>query len=165
VATQKECDTWGVTDEFWARVEPFIPVRQRTADKTYLRQAGAGRPGKPPRQVFEAILYVLRTGCQWKALPKDRFGSASAVHKRFLEWEASGVFDAIWRAGLAESDQMEGISWRWQSVEDAKSTTPGELGFMILPQTSREPFKDHTSASGRRSWHPVVVRRKRSGPA
>ena len=45
-------------------------------------------------------MYVLRTGCQWKALPKERFGSASAVHKRFLEWEAAGVFEDIWRAGL-----------------------------------------------------------------
>jgi transposase len=32
--------------------------------------------------VFEAIVYVLRTGYQWKALPKRRFGSASAIHKR-----------------------------------------------------------------------------------
>ncbi len=53
----------------------------------YVRKPGAGRPPKPARQVFEAVVYVLRTGCQWKALPKERFGSASAVHKRFLEWE------------------------------------------------------------------------------
>ena len=45
-------------------------------------------------------MYVLRTGCQWKALPKERFGSVSAVHKRFLEWEEAGVFEALWRAGV-----------------------------------------------------------------
>jgi hypothetical protein len=32
-------------------------------------------------------------------LPKERFGSASAVHKRFLEWEKAGFFEALWSAG------------------------------------------------------------------
>ena len=76
-----------MTDAFWQRVEPLVPQRVPSPDKKYLRKPGAGRPPKPARQVFEAIVYVLRTGCQWKALPKERFGSASAVHKRFLEWE------------------------------------------------------------------------------
>ena len=119
MATRKRVESWVVTDEFWLRVEPLIPVRERSANRAYVRKAGAGRPPKPSRQVFEAVVYVLRTGCQWKALPKERFGSASAVHKRFLEWEAAGVFEAIWKAGLAEYDQMEGIAWRWQSIDGA----------------------------------------------
>ena len=82
----KRVGSWVVTDEFWQRVEPLIPARS-VADKIYVRKPGAGRPPKPARLVFEAIVYVLRTGCQWKALPKERFGSASAVHKRFLEWD------------------------------------------------------------------------------
>jgi transposase len=53
---------------------------------------GAGRPRNPASQVFEGIVCVLRTGCQWKALPAERFGSASAVPKRFLEWERAGFF-------------------------------------------------------------------------
>ena len=62
-------------------LEPLIPQRAPSPNKKYLRKPGAGRPPKPARQVFEAIVYVLRTGCQWKALPKERFGSASAIHK------------------------------------------------------------------------------------
>lgn len=119
MATGKRVASWEVTDEFWARVEPLIPVRQRPADKLYVRKPGAGRPAKPARLVFEAIMFVLRTGCQWRALPKERFGSTSAVHKRFLEWEKTGVFTALWQAGLAEYDQMEGIAWRWQSIDAA----------------------------------------------
>lgn len=57
-------------------------------------QARCG-PAKPARRVLEAIVYVLRTGCQCKALPKERFGSASAIRKRLLEWEAAGFFGAL----------------------------------------------------------------------
>ena len=65
---RKRVESWVVTDEFWQRVEALIPERAPQPDKTYLRKPGAGRPPKPARQVFEAIVYVLRTGCQWKAL-------------------------------------------------------------------------------------------------
>ncbi|MDB5891211.1 MAG: transposase [Polaromonas sp.] len=119
MATSKRVESWVVTDAFWRRVEPLIPMRERNADKEYVRKAGAGRPPKPARQVLGAVVYVLRTGCQWKALTKERFGSASAVHKRFLEWEAAGVFAAIWKTGLSEYDQREGIAWRWQSIDGA----------------------------------------------
>jgi hypothetical protein len=54
-----------------------------------------------------------------ESAPAERFGSASAVHKRFLEWEKAGFFEALWRAGLAEYDEMEGIAWRWQSIDGA----------------------------------------------
>jgi transposase len=91
-----------VTDEFWQRVEPPIPEEGPLPNKTYLRKTGAGRPPKPAREVFEAIVYVLRTGCQWKALPEERFGSVSAIHKRFLEWERAGLFESLWKFGLAE---------------------------------------------------------------
>ena len=60
--------------------------------RRFARKPGGGRKPKDPRLVFEAIVYVLRTGCQWKALPAERFGSASAIHRRFLEWEKAGVF-------------------------------------------------------------------------
>ncbi len=68
--------------------------------------AGRGRKRKDPRLVFVAIVYVLRTGCQWKELPAARFGSASTVHKRFLEWEKAGVFVRLAQAGLAEYDEL-----------------------------------------------------------
>lgn len=74
-------------------MEPLIPQRSLVPGKQYVRKHGAGRPAKPARQVFEAIVFVLRTGCQWKALPAERFGGASAIHKRFLEWESAGFFE------------------------------------------------------------------------
>ena len=53
MATRKRVDSWVVTDDFWRRVEPLIPVRARVASKAYVRKPGAGRPPKPARQVFE----------------------------------------------------------------------------------------------------------------
>ena len=64
----------------------------------------------PARKILEEIVYVLRTGCQWKALSKERFGSSSAIHTLFLRWAESSFFVSLWRAGLAEDDEMEGIS-------------------------------------------------------
>ena len=162
MATRTRVDSWVVTDDFWERVEPLIPVGERLASKEYLRKPGAGRPPKPARQVFEAVVYVLRTGCQWKALPKERFGSASAVHKRFLEWEAAGVFEALWQAGLAEYDQMEGIAWRWQSIDGAMFKAPLAQEAVGRNPTDRGKKGEQAPPAGGRPWRPVVARRDRS---
>ena len=162
---RRRVDSWVVTDDFWQRVEPLIPVRARVADKAYVRKPGAGRPPKPARQVFEAIVFVLRTGCQWKALPKERFGSASAVHKRFLEWESAGVFAAMWKAGLAEYDQMEGIAWRWQSIDGAMFKAPLAQESVGPNPTDRGKKGEQASSAGGRKWSPVVARRDRSESA
>ena len=165
MATRKRVESWVVTDDFWQRVEPLIPTRERVAGKEYVRKPGAGRPAKPSRQVFEAVVFVLRTGCQWKALPKERFGSASAVHKRFLEWESAGVFEAMWKAGLAEYDQMEGIAWRWQSIDGAMFKAPLAQESVGPNPTDRGKKGEQASSAGRRPWSPVVARRDRSESA
>ena len=70
--------SWEVSEEFWKRVEPLIPKRERDQTRSFRRKPGAGRKPIDPRKVFEGIVYVLRTGCQWKALPKEQYGSASS---------------------------------------------------------------------------------------
>jgi transposase len=113
-----------------------------------------------PRIIFEAIVYVLRTGCQWKALPKE-FGSASSVHKYFLEWKRQGTFVRIWRAGLAEYDEMGGIAWAWQSMDGAMVKAPLALEAVGPNPTDRGKKWDKTQRSRRRAWSPAVVSRKR----
>jgi putative transposase len=72
-----------VTDEQWALIEPLIPVYP------------GGRPRKTDvRDVLDAILYLLRTGCQWRYLPKD-FPPKSTVWRYFDEWRHNGTLDAI----------------------------------------------------------------------
>jgi transposase len=158
---RKRVESWVVTDEFWRRVEPLVPAREPAMGKQYVNKPGAGRPRKPDRLVFEAIVYVLRTGCQWKALPKERFGSASAVHKRFLEWEAAGMFRAVWMAGLAEYDQMEGIAWRWQSIDGAMFKAPLAQEAVGPNPTDRGKKGEQASPAGGRPWGPFVAHRDR----
>jgi putative transposase len=54
---------WEVSDEWWRKVQPLIPPAPS--------HAKGGRPRKDDRRAFAAIIYVLRTGIQWNALPKD----------------------------------------------------------------------------------------------
>ena len=72
-----------------------------------------GRPVVSFRKVMDGILYVLRTGCQWKMLPKE-YGSGSTCHRRFQQWSTSKVFQKLWTRLLKEYDDVVGIQWRWQ---------------------------------------------------
>jgi len=69
---------WEVSDAFWEKVFPLIPASERDPSKVYRCNPGGGRWNT------EAIMYVLRTGCKWKALPKERFGISSAIHTHFM---------------------------------------------------------------------------------
>src|SRR5512135_2412975 len=68
-------------------------------------------------------MYVLRTGIQWNAFPKEA-GASSTVHDRFQEWERAGFFKALWQAGLSQYDELAGIQWEWQSVDGAMTKAP-----------------------------------------
>ena len=71
-----------------------------------------------------AVLHgVLRTGIQWNALPRE-LGASSTVHDRFQEWATAGFFAALWRAGLAEYDELTGIAWEWQAVDGVMTKAP-----------------------------------------
>jgi transposase len=158
-------ESWVVSDAFWERVEPLIPQpAARSSKRQFVRKPGGGRKPKEARVVFEAIVYVLRTGCQWKALPKERFGSASSIHQRFLQWEKAGVFQGLWQAGLAEYDEMEGIAWRWQSIDGALLKAPLAQESVGPNPTDRGKKWEQAHAVGRRAWRPAVDHRERGEP-
>jgi transposase len=85
--------------------------------------------------VFEGMLYVLRTGCQWKAVPKSEYGSSSLIHKYFLEWQAMGLFEQLWRSSLLEYGEREGIAWEWQRLDGAMIKAP-----LTLEPVGRTPL-------------------------
>jgi len=121
--------TWEISDELWSRVEPCLPTQAqlRIAGKKYKRKTGGERKARyTPRLYFSAIVYILRTGIQWNALPREKFQgvSSSAVHNRFRKWSDAGFFLKLWRMGLAEYDEFEGIAWEWQSADGSLQEAP-----------------------------------------
>ena len=104
-----------IPDALWNRVEPLLP--------NYKRSSKGGRPRLPLRKVLTGIFYVLRTGCQWKAMPSE-FGSGSAIHAYFQAWVERGVFRKLWQSALEEYDDLKGIDWEWQSLDGAMNKSP-----------------------------------------
>jgi putative transposase len=111
----KRTKPWELSDEVWERVRPLIPERPA--------HPKGGRPAQSDRQMLSAILYVLRTGIQWNALPRE-LGASTTVYDRFRLWEQQGVFERIWQAGLQEYDELEGIAWEWQSMDGVMTKAP-----------------------------------------
>jgi len=75
------------------------------------------------RKAFCAIFYILRTGIQWKALPKS-LGAASTVHDRFQQWVQAGVFLKLWRSALLWFDEQKGLCWAYQALDGAITKAP-----------------------------------------
>jgi putative transposase len=75
------------------------------------------------KKAMNAIFYVARTGCQWKAIPRS-LGRKSTVFDRFREWRRAGVFEGMWRQSLLDYDAMKGIDWEWQSMDSTMTKAP-----------------------------------------
>ena len=97
--------------------------------------------------MFEGIVFVLRTGIQWKALPES-YGSSSSVHKYFQAWQAAGVFRDLWQRGVELYDQKQGIKWRWQSIDGAKIKAPMGIDGVGANPTDRGKKWHRPSSSG-----------------
>ena len=82
-----------------------------------------GRPRMDDRKAMNAIFYIARTGCQWKALPRS-LGASSTGHDRFQQWRQDGVFRRIWIDGLKLYDKKVGINWKWQSMDGVITKAP-----------------------------------------
>ena len=162
---KRRTPSWHVSDAFWQKVEPLIPAPQRDPQREYARKPGAGRKPLPPRQVFAGIVFVLRTGIQWKALPREQFGSPSAIHRHVLRWQAAGFFEQLWRAGLVEYDALAGIAWTWQRSDGSLSNAPLAQDAVGPNPTDRGKKREQAPPAGRRAWHPVVSGRQRRGDA
>lgn len=96
-------------------VEPLLP------DK--LPGIKGGRPRMPNWKMFIAIFYVLRSGIQWKALPKC-LGAASTVHDRFQQWAQTGVFRRLWEMGLLQAYLENHLDFEWITMDGCMTKSP-----------------------------------------
>lgn len=73
-----------VTEGEWAVIAPLIPPARR----------GGGKRTVNIREVFNGVLYILSTGCQWRAIPKD-LPPRSTLFEYLARWEADGTLRRI----------------------------------------------------------------------
>jgi putative transposase len=106
---------WRLPDDLWTQLQSLLPPEKPPGTP--------GRPVVPFRRVMDGILYVLRTGCQWKALPRE-YGSGSTCHRRFQQWVQAGVFERLWATLLRHYDDLHHIQWRWQALDSVMVKAP-----------------------------------------
>jgi transposase len=112
-----------MTDEEWAALRPLIP---------------AAKPGGRPRhtnmrEAINAILYLLRTGCPWRYLPRDgTFPPRSTVYNIFRNFQKNGVWDAIWEQLHMElREDMEREASPTAAIIDSQSLKSAEKGAVM----------------------------------
>ena len=92
---------WHMPDDLWALIAPVVGPGKAAGT--------VGRPPRPFRQIFDGILYVLCTGCQWHALPRRVYGPRLHCARSFHPVGAIRMFYEAWQRVLAYSDGAIGI--------------------------------------------------------
>ncbi len=118
-----------LTDAEWALVEPLIPPAKRGGNKRTVNL----------REVVDGLMYVLSTGCQWRAIPKD-LPPRSTVYDYFDLWSWDGTLDRIHDALYArcrEAASREASPTA--AIIDSQSIKSAEKGGLasIRPATMR----------------------------
>jgi transposase len=124
---------WELPEAVWQRMEPLIPPRK----------SQEGRPQTVDlKRITEGIFYVLRTGIQWQACPRERFGPPSTVYYYCRQWVKAGVFGQLWAVALTVYDDLKGLEWTWQSADGALPKAP-------LGGRPRAPIPRTVASAGR----------------
>ena len=82
-----------LSDAQWAIVEPFCLGKK----------SDPGQTGRDPRLFMEAVLWIVRTGAQWRELPEE-FGKWNSVFKRFRRWVKADAFYRMFKALSQDAD-------------------------------------------------------------
>jgi transposase len=123
-----------LTDRQWTRLEPLLNEVRRD------RHAG-GRPRKyEQRRVVDGLLYVVKTGCQWRQLPSD-FPPWKTVHEHFRMWRDSGVWERVNQAlreqGRKASGRNTAPSVAIVDSQSAKMALKGGAAVTTLARRSK----------------------------
>jgi len=101
---------WNASDDLWGLVEPIL------AELDPPKRCGRNRIDQ--RAAFDAIIFRLRTGCQWNHLPAA-YPDDSSVHRTFQRWIERGVFDRLWAVIQEACEELDGCDWEWQAADTA----------------------------------------------
>lgn len=136
-------------EPLWLLAYPLLPEAPQ-------RHQGGGRRRLNDRAVLAAILYVLRTGCAWSALPSSFGVSAATAHRRFTEWVEAAVFTHLHQMtlgllGSARGDRLV------TSVGGRHAGQGSQMGGPDRPQPGRPRQTGvEDSRDERARWHPAV---------
>ena len=107
-----------LTDDEWALIKPLIPRAKR----------GGGKRTVDMREVVNGLMYVLSSGCQWRAIPKD-LPPRSTVNGYFLQWDYDGTLDRIHQALYVKCRaQVERDASPTTAIIDSQSVKSAEKG-------------------------------------
>ena len=117
-------------DEEWKLVEPILEEN---------RKSRAGRkPMHAKRELLNAMLYVLRTGCSWRHLPHD-FPPWQSVYTQFLRWCRSGIFEELNRRLVMQARLRCGRNAEpTGSIADSQSVKTTEKGASKVLMAARK---------------------------
>ena len=124
-------DTSDLTDTLWKRLRRLLPPQKPRT----------GRPARDHQTIINGILWILRTGSPWRALPK-RYGSWKTVSSRFYRWQKAGIWDRILAALQRQADAAGWLDWRLHFVAStvvrAHQHAAGAKGGTRQPKPSDE---------------------------
>jgi transposase len=107
-----------LTDEEWAQVEPLLPPAKRGGAKRTVNL----------REVVNGLLYVLSTGCQWRAIPLD-LPPKSTVYDYFDLWDWDGTLNRIhWELYVKCREQAGREASPTAAIIDSQSVKSAEKG-------------------------------------
>ena len=86
-----------LTAEEWRLIEPLIPPAKPGGNKRTVVM----------REVVNGLMYILSTGCQWRAIPKD-LAPRSTINRYFSRWSEDGTVDRIHHALYVECRELAG---------------------------------------------------------
>jgi len=111
-----------LTNEQWEIIDPIIKSLTPPKDPR-------GRKPRNPREILNAILWILRTGAPWKDLPK-RYPPYQTCHRRFQQWVKQGVFQRILQELATDLYERGGIDIREAFIDG--SFAPAKKGVLQL---------------------------------
>ena len=135
-----------LTDAEWAHVEPLIPPAKRGGNRRHVNE----------REVVNGLMFVLSTGCQWRAVPKD-LPPRSTLYDYLDRWSRDGALDRIHdalyakcREAAAREASPTAAIIDSQSVKSAEKGGPASIRRVMTP-AKRSWAKSATSSSIRRA--------------
>jgi len=115
-----------LTDQEWSLIEPLIPPAK----------PGGNRRKVIVRDVIDGVMYILSTGCQWSALPKD-LPPRSTVNDYFRRWNDDGTLDRIHHALYVKCRELaEREASPTAAIIDSQSVKSAEKGGPRLTRTA-----------------------------